>query len=132
VEISTKVRRAPVPTVQLVEDHMERLNQWYWELPPMMQLAGLYSGFSEIFSHFQKRSILLVHMQSLNAIVLLHRPLLGAIAKSQLAGTWAFDSTVQKYIVYQEYCVVAAQQASRIAAILQLDRKMPKHCWMTM
>jgi len=70
-------------------------------------------------------------MQSLSAVALVHRPVLIAIAKSQLAGTWALNNTVEKYCVYQDYCIVAAQQASRIAAILQHDGQVPRHCWMT-
>jgi hypothetical protein len=132
VDIDTKVRRARGASVQLIKAHMKKLNEWYWALPPTMQLGMLSSGKSEIFSYSQKLSILLVHVQSLSAVALLHRPVLIAIAKSQLAGTWASDNTIERYDAYEEYCVVAAQQVARIAAILQLDGRMPKHCWMTM
>jgi hypothetical protein len=132
VEIGIKVRRARGASVQLIKIHMKKLNEWYWALPPTMQLAMLSSDRSEIFSYSQRLSILLIHMQSLSAVALLHRPVLIAIAKSQLAGTWALDNTIERYDAFEEYCVVAAQQVSRIAAIIQLDGRMPKHCWMTM
>lgn len=131
-DISTKVRNADGINVNLIKDYMGRLNQWYWELPLMMQLATLSGRYSEIFSPFQKRAIFQVHLQSLGVATLLNRPLLVTIAEAEIAGTWTFDDTVEKYKVYQDYCVLATQQASRIAAMLQLDGNMPKHCWMTM
>lgn len=125
VEIATDVWYTKQPSVQVIEGNMERLNRWYPDLPLMMQLAMLNGKYLEIFSYFQKRSVLLVYRLSFGAMTLLHRPVLIAIANSQLAGIWELDSTAEECCVYQEYCFIAAQQASRIAAI-------PKHCWIIM
>ncbi|KAF2754887.1 hypothetical protein EJ05DRAFT_513804 [Pseudovirgaria hyperparasitica] len=129
VRIAVDVKSHDVPNVHEIRAHMEKLEMWYRQLPAIMRIATLNSEQSEIFSHFQKRSVLLVHIMCLGAVSILHRPLLIAIARSRLAGIWDLDGSREECRVYQDYCFLAAQQAARIANLLRVDNTMPKRCW---
>ncbi|KAF2200798.1 hypothetical protein GQ43DRAFT_60889 [Delitschia confertaspora ATCC 74209] len=128
-KIASDIRLQSQPSVALIRLHMESLDRWYRELPSAMSLTTLNSDCSEVFSYHQKRSILLVHLLSLAAAVLLHKPVLVAMAKFQVAGIWSLKEKRADCGFYQEYCFSAARQASRIAGLLKQDIDPPRHCW---
>jgi len=131
-EMSRNVRALPDRDMMNLRNHTERLDAWYRELPQMMHLSTLNSPHNTIFSPIQRRSILLMHMFFLSVVALLHRKLLVAIADSRESGTWDFDPSHSEANRYQEYCIIAAQQAARIASLLQFEGNIPKHNWVAM
>jgi len=128
-EMSRDIQALPETDIKTIKNHTEKLDAWHRELPPMMHLSTLNSPHNTIFSPIQRRSILLMHMFFLSAVALLHRKLLVAIADSREAGTWGFDASQAQAYRYQEYCIIAAQQAARIASLLEFDGNIPKHSW---
>jgi len=129
VEISRDVGAAKSPNIQLIKSHMVKLNAWHRDLPPMMHLAALNSEKQEMFSPVQQRSMLLVHMLYLSVVTLLHRQVLLSVARSKLDSQWYFDASEQEVYGLYDYCILVAQQSSRIAAIVQSG---PQECWFSM
>ncbi|KAF2195916.1 hypothetical protein K469DRAFT_682149 [Zopfia rhizophila CBS 207.26] len=95
------------------------------------QISERHCDHSEVFSAFQKRSVLLLHMLRLSTVNILHRSVLAAMSASGSAGIRDLVGTAEDAKAYEEHYLVATQQSSCIAAILTTDVSIRKHCWLT-
>ncbi|KAF2087681.1 hypothetical protein K490DRAFT_41763 [Saccharata proteae CBS 121410] len=132
-DIAETLRTSTVPIAHpLVEKLIQIVDDWYKDLPPMMQLSGLNdSERSSQLSFFQKRAVLMVHVLYLGVVISLYRGLVVMGAERPLQTTninaGVNDLDAQDYRVR---LTVAAHQMARILNLITFDGIMTKRCWL--
>ncbi|OAP54122.1 hypothetical protein AYL99_11657 [Fonsecaea erecta] len=105
-----------------------KLLGWFSELPAVMQLDSLLHNHS--LTLVQRRSIFLVHLNYLGALLLLYRRHAIYLSTIHRDDSWKLDGDVDEALNYAKDAVQAATQSSRIFALLLSEQALFKRCWL--
>ncbi|KAK8233585.1 hypothetical protein HDK77DRAFT_246747 [Phyllosticta capitalensis] len=108
----------------------EKLDAWYNELPATMHLSTLIdqNKYSSV-NFFQRRAILMLHMFYLGAVISLYRQVLLNASNARIQSQWNLDVAYSQVQDYRARCSMAAQQMTRIMALIDFTSFMTRRCW---
>lgn len=119
-----------------IESQMAKLDDWYQSLPSSMTLRSLLTQDSTPLTGAQQGSLLLAHAMYLGAVILLHRPVLAAMADSNLGIEWSLENVSREQTpIYHSRCVEAARSSARIFILIGFGTErsnMHARCWLSM
>ena len=109
-----------VQSAEDIEMMMTRLNDWHYALPPFMSFTYLMQGNMSPFTYSQRGALILAHSWYLSSVVVLHQPVLVAIADARLEQPWYLPE-VDKFQAQAFFtrAVEAARSMVRIYILLE-------------
>lgn len=122
----------PAPVADVVELYMEKLEAWYFSLPPEMRIASLLStDRPSALPVFQQRGLLFVHIVYLGAVILLHRRALAVLSIERVRGA-SDPGGLSQNLTYYNTAVTAALHISRIFQAVDYEKNIFRRCWLCM
>lgn len=109
--------------------HQAKVLEWIRNLPPTMQFGSLSHADSGL-TVVQRRSIYLIHLNSLGALLLLYRRHLFYLSTRQRDGEWPLDGDVQEALRYADDAVDVATHTARLVHLLLAEKIIFKRCWL--
>ncbi|KAJ9616918.1 hypothetical protein H2200_000638 [Cladophialophora chaetospira] len=115
---------------ELVQRHMDNLQEWETSLPPEMKLVELKQEQGNVFNEPHRRSLILVHVMFLGARMLLQRKLLVTMAQERMNRRWTLDGSYEEGRAIERCCVAAAEECVTLLDVLGYTRHMFRRCWL--
>jgi hypothetical protein len=97
-----------------------KMAEWLQNLPAIMRLNSLISNAT--LTEVQRRSIFLVHLNYLGALLLLYRRHLFHLATIRRDDPWQLDGDIEEALIYAEDAVDAATQSAQILGLLLSEK----------
>jgi hypothetical protein len=115
-----------------VEKHSKILYRLQEDLPPEMQPSEPEKESASIFSKPQRRSLILLHIIILGALMLVQRRLLVAMAECGIKRRWTLDGEPEQGARVQLQCVEAAETCIHLLHLLACTRYTFRRWWLCM
>lgn len=115
-------------SLESTRKHQMKILDWIDKLPPTMQFGSLSHDIG--LTLIQRRSIYLIHLNSLGAMLLLYRRHLLYLSTRQRDDPWGLDGDVDEALRYAEDAVDVATQAARVVHLLLSEKAIFKRCWL--
>lgn len=108
--------------------HQAKILEWIHNLPPTMQFGSL--SHENGLTLVQRRSIYLIHLNSLGALLLLYRRHLFYLSTRHKDSEWTLDGDVGEAVRYAEDAVDVATHTARLVHLLLVEKIIFKRCWL--
>ncbi|KAI1622892.1 hypothetical protein EDD37DRAFT_446928 [Exophiala viscosa] len=115
-------------SVVATREHKLKLAEWLSKIPAPMQLDSLTRN--ESLTTNQRRSVFLVHVNYLGALLLLYRRHLFYLSTTHQDVSWQLDGDMDEALAYAEDAVAAALHSALLLRSLMSERAMFKRCWL--
>ena len=109
-------------------EYKGKIAGWFRGLPPTMQLDSLIHNSSLTIA--QRRSIFLVHLNYLGALLLLCRRHVFYLATISRDDPWEMDGDMAEALGYAKEAVDVATQSARILGLLLSEKAIFRRCWL--
>lgn len=101
-------------------EHKLKLTEWLRKLPTAMQLNSLLRD--QALTVPQRRSVFLLHLNYLGALLLLYRRHLFYLSTTHRGLPWRLDGDMDEALSYAEDAVATALQSARILRLLMSEK----------
>jgi hypothetical protein len=115
-------------SLESTRKHQTKILEWISKLPPTMKFGSL--SHDDGLTLAQRRSIFLIHLNSLGALLLLYRRHLFYLSTRQQGGPWGLDGDVDEALHYAEDAVDVATHSARIVHLLLSEKAIFRRCWL--
>ncbi|KAK4944447.1 hypothetical protein LTR10_016121 [Elasticomyces elasticus] len=115
-------------SVVATREHKLKLADWVRRVPAAMQLDSLTKN--KALTSNQRRSVFLVHVNYMGALLLLYRRHLFYLATTHRDVPWQLDGDMTEALGYAEDAVATALQSARLLHLLMSERAIFKRCWL--
>lgn len=116
---------------QPARENLDILTQWHRTLPPPMQLARLDLSDPLTETGHTKRAVLQLHILFLGLFIEPFKACLVDLGQARLGQSTPSQEDMESMEYVEAQSILAARQSARVASLLQMNRMVRSHCWVT-